>query len=119
MLERHWPWLVSVAAPALAAMVFVAWFAVAPRGLESFSAAHSGGNTALESYVLGAFSARDLDGSKGLDLQEFVSAASEELKRRQEALFHGLDLNGDGVISADEYREQLLALTVLPARGRM
>jgi hypothetical protein len=101
MLERHWPWLVSIAVPALAAVLLVAWFAVAPRGLESsMSAALDDGS---------AFHAGDR--SRGLDLRQPMGAANAE--PRQIALFKQLDLNADGVISADEFRQQLMALTEL------
>jgi hypothetical protein len=111
MLERHWPWLVSVAAPAVAAMLFLVWVAVAPHGLELQTSVSAAQSTPL----LSAFDARDLDRSHSLDLEEFASAANEALKRRQIQLFHELDHNADGLVSADEYHDQLLALTELPA----
>lgn len=66
---------------------------------------------AADAYLLESFYMRDRDYSGSLNAAEFVGGVSEELRQRQATLFVAADRNGDGLLTALEYREKLLGLT--------
>ena len=118
MLERHWPWLVSVAAPAAAAACLLLWVVLAGDAAATATdvAAASdpallqrAGTAAADEYLLESFYMRDRDHSGSLDAAEFVGDASDELRHMRTALFMAADHDGDGLLTASEFREQLLA----------
>jgi hypothetical protein len=96
MLERHWPWLVSIAAPAAASACLLLWVALAPQVWDSTTAMDSEGlHNAAQAVRPTVSGDRD-----------------DSCSRNRAELFVAADRDGDGVLSALEYRENLLPLSV-------